>query len=212
MMRSALLLPLPFLLFASPLHAQTSSALEAPVMMPGDRLEIVVYRHPDYGGTFTVTSEGRLLHPLFEHVHVAGVPIAEARSRMATELRRHLEEPLFTFEPRYRVYVGGEVRTQGEFHFPEMTIGQAIVNAGGSTTPDRRYRVRLIRGQDVQIANLSGGSETDLLRMRIQSGDQILVEQRPTFSRNYLGPTLQVIQTVTALVATYVYLNAIFGS
>jgi protein involved in polysaccharide export with SLBB domain len=213
MIRCAQLLALLLAFAAGPLRAQNGTgALDAPVLMPGDRLEIVVYLSPDLSGTYTVTSAGTLLHPLFEHVRVAEMPIGDARARMLAELRTHLEEPLFTFEPRYRVYVGGEVRTQGEYHFPEMTIGQAIVNAGGSTAPNRRHRVRLIRDQEVVVANLDGGSETALLQTRVQSGDQILVELRPTFTANYLGPALQAVQTVTALVATYVYLNAIFGS
>ena len=199
-------------LVAGPALGQTAPPPSEPVLMPGDRLEVVVYRSSELTGVFTVATDGTLLHPLFATVQVAGVPIPEARRRMDEELRRHLQEPLFTFEPRYRVYVGGEVRTQSEFHFPEMTIGQAIVNAGGSTTPDRQLRVRLIRDGEIHIASLDGGSETELLQMRIHSGDQILVERRPTFTRNYLGPALNVVQTVTALVATYVYLNAIFGS
>jgi protein involved in polysaccharide export with SLBB domain len=114
--------------------------------------------------------------------------------------------------PLHRVYVGGNVRIQGEYFFADMSIGQAIINAGGSTTPDRRYRVRLIRDEVHTLTSLDGESETALLQTRIQSGDQVLIEERPTFSRNYLNPALQVIQTVTALVATYVYFDTIFGT
>lgn len=211
-MRPSLLIPLLLGLVTAPAGAQAPASLDAPMMMPGDQLEVVVYRNADFSGLYRITAQGTLLHPLFEHVQVAGVPIEEARRRMATELRNHLEEPLFTFEPRYRVYVGGLVRVQGEHFFPEMTVGEAIVLAGGSTSPDRRTRVRLIRGSEISVANLEGGRETALLQTRIRSGDQILVEDRPSFTRTFLSPTMQVIQTVTALVATYVYFDAIFGS
>jgi protein involved in polysaccharide export with SLBB domain len=199
-------------LLGIPLEAQVNTVGEPSVMMPGDQLVVVVYRNTELSGTYTITSEGTLLHPLFSQVEVARVPVAEARDRMAEELRKHLEEPLFTFEPRYRVYVGGQVRLQGEHHLADMTVGQAIVNAGGSTTPNREYRVRLIRGDQVVVANLDAESERELLQTRVRSGDQILVEQRPSFNRNVLGPGLQVLQTVTALIATFVYFDAILGS
>jgi protein involved in polysaccharide export with SLBB domain len=199
-------------LAAGPAWGQSSQMASAsPVIMPGDRLEIVIWRNPELSGMYTVAADGTLLHPLLRDLRVAEMPVPEARSRMEAFLREFDAEPAFTFQPHYRVYVGGAVR-QGQYHFPEMTVGQAITDAGGSTTPNRNLRVRLIReGRDV-VSNLDGNSEINLLQTTIQSGDQILLEERPSFYRNVLGPTLQVVQTVTTLVATYVYLDAIFGS
>src|SRR5687768_1778650 len=130
---------------ATALQAQSSSVPEAPAMKPGDRLHIVIYRNSELTGTYTVTAEGTLLHPLFEEVRVADMPVSQARERMEAALLDEIAAPLFTFEPQYRVYVGGEVRQQGEFFLPETTVGQAIINAGGSTTRNRRQRVKLIR-------------------------------------------------------------------
>lgn len=196
----------------APLQAQTPAAPAEAPLTAGDRVALVVWRNAELTGTYTVQPDGSLLHPLFLDVRLAEIPIDEARSRLETFLEGFVSEPQFTFQPLYRVYVGGNVRTQGEYHFPDSTVGQAIVNAGGSTTPDRRYRIRFIRDGQHTVVNLDGQEESALLQTRIQSGDQILVEERPTFSRTYLNPALQVIQTVTALVATYVYFDAIFSS
>lgn len=213
MMRSVLLAFLGLAAAVAPAFAQLQAAVaEPPMMQPGDRLEISIYRNPELSGVYTVTSEGTLLHPLFEEVRVAGVSIPEARARMDAALRKEMAEPLFTFEPHYRVYVGGAVRQQGQHFFPQTTVGQAIIDAGGSTAPDRRLRIRLIRDGEMTVTNLDGRSETALLQTQVEPGDQILLEERPTFTRNYLGPAMQVLQTVTALVATYVYFDAIFGS
>jgi hypothetical protein len=71
--------------------------------------------------------------------------------------------------------------------------------------------VRLIRAGRERRVNLDSSEATEILQQPIVSGDQILVEERPTFARSYLNPTLQVIQTVTSLVSTYVFFNAIFN-
>jgi hypothetical protein len=46
--------------------------------------------------------------------------------------------------------------------------------------------------------------------MRIQSGDQIIVEERPTFSRNYLNPALSALQTVAGIVGTVLLFRGFF--
>jgi len=199
---------------AAPAIGQASApapAHEPPLMMPGDRLELVIWRNLELSGVYTIAADGTLLHPLMNGVRVAEVPIAEARGRMEVFLRDFDTEPLFTFQPLHRIYVGGAVR-QGQYHMAEMSVGQAITDAGGSTTPNPRMRVRLIRAGATYVARLDGSQESELLQTQIRSGDQILLEDRPSFSRSVLSPTLQAVQTVTTLVATYVYLNAIFGS
>jgi protein involved in polysaccharide export with SLBB domain len=197
---------------AAPAFGQVSApAHEPPLMMPGDRLELVIWRNLELSGVYTIAADGTLLHPLMNGVRVAEVPIAEARGRMEVFLRDFDTEPLFTFQPLHRIYVGGAVR-QGQYHMAEMSVGRAITDAGGSTTPNPRMRVRLIRAGETYVARLDGSQESELLQTQIRSGDQILLEERPSFSRSVLSPTLQVVQTVTTLVATYVYLNAIFGS
>lgn len=195
------------------LDAQAS--LSAPTggpLQPGDRLELVIYPATEYNGVYTVAADGSLLHPLLSTVVVSGMDLEAARDRIDRFLKSNvLEDPLFLFQPLYRIWVGGEVSQQGQYFFPAGTVGQAIIEAGGSTTPNRDLRVRLIRGGQSIVENLDGASETELLQTSIRSGDQILVERRPSINRMYITPMLQVLQTLTGLVATYVYLDAIFG-
>src|SRR5688572_22466639 len=97
-------------------RAAGAQSSELPPMMPGDRVEIVFYPSYELNGTYTVTSEGTLLHPVFDQVQVANVPISVARSRIEAVVKEGFRlEPKFTFEPRYRVYIGGAVRGQGEY-------------------------------------------------------------------------------------------------
>src|SRR6188508_1842079 len=112
--------------FFVPVAAVAQNSTELPPMMPGDRVEIVFYPSYELNGTYTVTSEGTLLHPVFDRVQVANVPISVARSRIEAVVKEGFRsEPRFTFEPRYKVYVGGAVRGQGQYYLQSMTIAQA---------------------------------------------------------------------------------------
>jgi protein involved in polysaccharide export with SLBB domain len=183
-----------------------------PMLRPGDRIQVQVWRNLELTGTFLVAEDGTVQHPLYSQVQVADVPVTTARERLRTFLTRFEASPLFVFVPEFQVYVGGAVRDQNQHFFPAISIAQAITRAGGSTTPTPRYRVRLIRGGREWRVNLDAADAVTILQQPIVSGDQILVEERPTFARRYLSPTLQVIQTVTSLVSTYVFFNAIFNS
>lgn len=182
-----------------------------PVVRPGDRVSVQVWRNAELTGTFLVGDDGTPQHPVYGQVQLGNVPVPAARERIRTFLTRFEANPLFVLVPEFPVYVGGAVRDQNQHFFPQISIGQAITRAGGSTTPSPRYRVRLIRGGREWRADLDAPDATTLLQQPIVSGDQILVEERPTFARRYLSPTLQVLQTVTSLVSTYVLFNAVFN-
>jgi protein involved in polysaccharide export with SLBB domain len=182
------------------------------MLQPGDRVGVIVWRNQELSGTFTVAKDSTLQHPLYSEVKVAGIPIPVAQARMQTFLRRYEAEPRFSLDPQFRVYVGGAVRNQNQHYFPEMTIGEAITQAGGSTAPDRRYRVRLARDGKQTVVGLNDPEAAALLQEPIRSGDQIVVEERPSFNRTYLQPALQVLQVVSGLITTYVLVDQVFGN
>lgn len=197
-------------LLPAPLVAQETPPETPAVLRPGDQFDLSVWRNAELSGTFTVAQDGGVFHPIFREVKVAGVPFAVAEARLREFLQRYESEPQFVFQPKMRVYVGGSVRGQNQYYLPEVTVAQAITEAGGSTTPDPDFRVRLIRQGTETVAALDQGEATALLQEPIRSGDQIIVEERPSFTRTYLDPALRALQTVTGLVATYVYLQAVF--
>lgn len=209
MNRALLLLSSAAALVPALLSAQAAASAGQPMLRPGDRVVVEVYRNRDISGTFVVAPDSSLVHPLFREVKVAGVPIPVAEARMRTLLKRFEEEPMFAFSPEYRVFVGGLVREQNQFFLPEGTIAQAISRAGGSTAPDRRYRMRFVRDGVQTVVNLTDPRVTELLQQPFRSGDQIVIEERPSFSRAYLDPALRVIQTVGSVLSTYVILMTI---
>ncbi|HEV2147379.1 MAG TPA: polysaccharide biosynthesis/export family protein [Longimicrobiaceae bacterium] len=190
------------------LSAQAGTGGE-PVLRPGDRVAIEVYRNREMSGTFTVAPDSTLLHPVFRGVRVAGVPQGVAEARVREALRRFDADPMFSFGPEYRVFVGGHVREQNQFFLPEVSVAQAISRAGGSTAPDRRYRLRFVRDGRQTVVNLADPAATEILQQPIRSGDQVVIEERPSFSRTYLDPAIRVVQTVGTVLSAYVILTQI---
>lgn len=210
MNRALLLLSLLAGLAPTALPAQ-SGASGAPVLQPGDRASLEVYRNRELSGTFLVASDSTLLHPVFREVKVAGVPVEVAEARVREALRRFDVDPMFAFGPEYRVFVGGVVREQNQFYLPESSVAQAISRAGGSTAPDRRYRLRFVREGVQTVLRMDDPRATELLQQPIRSGDQIILEERPNFRRAYLDPALTVLQTVGAVISTYLVITTIVG-
>jgi len=190
--------------------AQAGVPAGASVLRPGDHVTLEVFRNRDMSGTFTVTPDSTLLHPVYGAVKVAGVPIPVAESRIRDVLRRYEADPQFSFGPEYRVFVGGLVREQNQFFLPEVSVAQAISRAGGSTAPDKRYRLRFVRDNTLTVLAMTDPRITDLLQQPIRSGDQIVIEERPTFRRAYLDPALLVVQTLGSVISTFVIVRTVF--
>ena len=183
-----------------------------PTLRPGDRVHMQVWRNTELSGPVLVDKDGSLQHPIYQQVHVAGVPLDTVEARLRSFLTRFEANPVFEFVPEFLVYVGGAVRDQNQHFLPAISVGQAITRAGGSTTPSPRYRVRLLRGGLEWRENLHDERAAAILQQPILSGDQILVEERPTFARRYLSPAIQVIQTTSSIVSTVLFLYAVFNS
>lgn len=212
-MRRLVLLIL-LLIGSAPARAAAQATIPTPTAMlrPGDRFQIQVWRNQELSGTFEVAQDSGVFHPVYRNVKVAGVPFAVAEQRIREFLLTREVDPQFVFQPLMRVYIGGNVRGQNQYYLPELSVAQAITEAGGSTAPNDQNRVRLIRDGVETVANLDRGEAAALLQLPIRSGDQIIVEDRPSLSRNYIRPALGVIQTVAGLVLTYVSIRAVFGS
>src|SRR2546425_7566303 len=56
--------------------------LTDPVLRPGDQLRITVWRHPDLSGEFMVGTDSTLVHPVYQVVKVAGVPLPVVKERL----------------------------------------------------------------------------------------------------------------------------------
>jgi polysaccharide export outer membrane protein len=207
-MRKLLLLPLLFIpLTAEPgeLRAQgTASEAAQTMLLPGDSVRVMVWRKPEMSGDFIVAPDGSITHPLYRAVRVGGVPFSTAESNVRTFLARFEQDPQFVLEPLVRVSVSGEVgRPQVLAVRPETTIGEAVAQAGGPNQFGNSGRVRVLRkdagGRQRELVVSLLDPRSSSATIRVNSGDQIVIDRRRSFFKEIFMPTLQIIGSIASI-------------
>jgi polysaccharide export outer membrane protein len=138
----------------------------------GDILSIVVWDHPELGGTvvtpatgaaelssggtppsgFVVDHEGRVQFPFAGALKLAGLTEDQARDLLASKLARYIANPNVTLRVQAyrskRVYIDGEVRSPGlqAINDIPMTLMEALNRAGGLLPSADQSRLLLERG------------------------------------------------------------------
>ncbi len=142
--------------------AQGIRDLEEYRLGSGDRLNIIVFGHPDVSGEFEVGGSGQVSLPLLGQVEAAGLTVTELTDRIAEALDRdYLVNPRVTIEVlNYRpFYILGEINSPGSYSYVSgLTIRQAVAIAGGFTRRARESPVVVIRdtknGPEIVEVNL----------------------------------------------------------
>jgi polysaccharide biosynthesis/export protein len=184
--------------------APASSAAEQVSLSPGDSVRVVVWRKPEMSGDFIVGPDGTITHPLYRSVRVGGVPFSTAESNVRTFLARFEQDPQFVLEPLVRVAVSGEVGRPQVFALrPETTIADAVAQAGGPNQFGRRDKVRVLRkepnGQQREFMVNILSPEDAAARIRVHSGDQIVVDRKRSFFREIFLPALGVLGSAASI-------------
>ena len=166
------------------------------VLHPGDSLRVAVWRNPELTGSFLVADDGTLRHPLYQAVHVVGIPIDSVYARMGSFLAQFSTNPQFVVEPEFRVVVRGEVRAPALYTVPlETTLGGAIAVAGGPTDGAQLRKVTLVRDQHSYLLDLSDPA-APWTASPIRSGDQIIIGRK---SNVFFGTVLPLVTAAAAL-------------
>ena len=116
----------------------------------GDELALHFLVNPDLNAPVVIGPDGRGVFPLIGSVKVAGMTVDEA-SRAVTAayagaLRQPAAEVLVTAYGSAQIYVGGEVHEPGVHPIKgALTVGQAIMTAGGFQPTARTGMVAVIR-------------------------------------------------------------------
>ena len=185
----------------SPALAPTADQV---TLAPGDSVRIVVWRKPEMSGDFIVGPDGTITHPLYRAVRVGGVPFSTAEVNVRNFLARFEQDPQFVVEPLVRVAISGEVGRPQVFAVrPETSIADAVAQAGGPNQFGKRDRVRVLRKE-------SGGRQREFFvnlldpdnsspSLRVHSGDQIVVDRRKSFFRDFLVPALTVVGSAASI-------------
>jgi polysaccharide export outer membrane protein len=176
-----------------------AQSVDAPVLRPGDAVQITVWRQPELSGEFAILDDGTIAHPLLRGVVVTGLPLPAAEGRIGDYLARLETTPQFVVQPLLRVSIGGEVRQPSLYRLPPATsIAEAVALAGGATERGRLERVRLFRdGHEIRI-DLTR-PEAGLAQGPIRSGDQVFVERRTSVFRDYIAPAASITAALVSI-------------
>lgn len=166
------------------------------VLHPGDSVKVAVWRNLELSGGFLVSDDGTVQHPLYQTIHVAGIPIDSVTARMGAFLSQYTTNPQFVVQPSFRVIVRGEVRTPALYVVPlETTLGGAIAAAGGPTQDAQLRKVVLVRDQHTYHLDLSDPA-APWTALPIRSGDQIIIGRK---SNLFFGTILPLVTAAAAL-------------
>lgn len=137
---------------------------------PGDKVTYRVIEDQDETKSLTVTDSGDLEVPYYGLVHAAG----KTTRQLGGEIKTLLEQQLYyqatviiavdvvnKTRVNGKVYVTGQVRNPGGFEIPageNVTVGKAILSAGGFSDFSDKKHVRLIR-------KTAGGEKTTIINV-----------------------------------------------
>ena len=134
------------------------------ILGPGDKIEIMVYRHDDLKLTVQIDPSGKITYPLIGDIQAAGLSIFQLRDRIRDSLSEYIINPQVSVTvvsvQSQKVIVLGEVKNPGLFALEgPMNALEAISRAGGFGSDAKQNSVLLIRG---------GMEKPDLIKLNLK--------------------------------------------
>lgn len=171
--------------FSGPASA-AAPALADYRILPGDKLEIAVWKEAELQKPVTITPDGKLSFPLIGVIVAAGKTVDEVRVEIEKRLATYIPEPVVTVsvtELAGRVYVIGQVLRAGALQTnPRINVLQALALAGGLTP--------FAKGDDIIVLKAGEAGQQRTLQFRfgqvaqgrnleqnvlLESGDVVIV-------------------------------------
>jgi protein involved in polysaccharide export with SLBB domain len=154
---------------------------------PGDQFSVDVFGEETLTGDFQVQNDGTIDFPLIGRLDVNGMTQSELAKELETRLADgYLRDPQvkvrITARENVEISVLGQVAEPGTFSFVEnLTIVQAISEAGGMTPYAASGRVKLIRktieGPQTFEVSVKDIIESRAKDMRLVPGDIVFVPE-----------------------------------
>jgi protein involved in polysaccharide export with SLBB domain len=153
-----------------------------------DVFEVRVYGEPDLSGSYRVAVDGTIDYPLAGRLRVFGLRSGEIQQLVVAKLKEgFLKRPQVTVTVTQRnsqkITVFGQVSRPGQVaYYPNMTIVDAIANAGGFTGIAAKNSVNLRREVSGKIethifpvADIAEGRSQNVM---VLPGDVLVVDER----------------------------------
>ncbi|WP_179228518.1 polysaccharide biosynthesis/export family protein [Leptolyngbya ohadii] len=152
----------------------------------GDSLFVTVFRFPDLNFQNSVDPAGNILVPLVGALPVAGLTLAEAKTRIQTALDRYVIEPqidvILTGQRPVSVTIVGEVVRPGFYPLQAPQLTTALITAGGTTGRADLRSIRVqrqmpdgsLRDREIDLYTPFSQAQT-LPDLRLSDGDTIVI-------------------------------------
>lgn len=171
----------------------------------GDRIALHVLGDTALSDTLVVQAGQRVVLPGLADVSLEGVLRSELPDRVTAALKRFLRDPKVRTESLLRVGISGDVGRPGFYSVPfEALLSDLVMVAGGGTGSTDLRRITIRRGEQIlfdekgTLAAIQRGYTLDQLDLRV--GDEVNVGSRQ--ERNW-GLILGIAGTLLG-VATFV--------
>ena len=167
-------------------QAQQADASDAYRVLPGDILEISVWREEDLQRQVLVRPDSAFTFPLCGDISARDQTISNLRDEITRRLSKYISDPVVTVSVAEiqgnKIYVIGQVRDPGAFIVnPQVDVLQALSMAGGGTAFAKLNDIKILRrSAGIQraiefryddVANGKGLSQNIML----QAGDVVIV-------------------------------------
>jgi len=153
----------------------------------GDTLQISVWKEPETSSpSLIVRPDGKISMPLLKEVQVAGLTPTEAEKLIAFRLSKVITDPdvtvVVTGTHSQKVYAIGAIKKEGPIAYTyQMSIMQAISEAGGLTDYAKRKKIYVLRTENGQERKLPFDYDSALkgedrkLNIQLLPGDTLVV-------------------------------------
>ena len=147
----ALLVVLISICFSDAVIAQDADEPSAAyTVLPGDILQISVWKEPDLQLQVLVRPDSAFSFPLAGDISTKGLSVVQLQAELAQRLSRYLSNPVVTISVSQvlgnKVYVIGQVNRPGDFVVnPQVDVMQALSMAGGLTAFADTNDIKILR-------------------------------------------------------------------
>jgi len=151
-----------------------------------DVLDISVWKEPDLSRTVPVRPDGNISLPLLNDLHATGLTPSQLAAKVTKGLAKFVTNPqvtiIVTQINSQRFYVLGEAARPGAYTLtPNMTVLQALSNAGGFTPYANSKKICLLREENgkqqkllFNYKDVIAGKRTEQ-NIVLKTGDTIVV-------------------------------------
>ena len=169
-----------------PVLAQQPDTDDSYRVLPGDVLEISVWREEDLQRQVLVRPDGAFTFPLCGDISARDQSVADLQAEITNRLDRYISDPVVTVSVAEihgnKIYVIGQVRDPGAFVVnPRVDVLQALSMAGGGTAFAKLNDIKILRRTngiqraiDFRYDDVSNGRGLSQ-NIMLQAGDVVIV-------------------------------------